>query len=276
MKKINAVLFFAVFAAVTAHAQMAVVDAGMTTLMTKLHADQAVYYVQSLMEMYNNAQNTYNQFQNMIRAEQRALANLKNITKVENFKDFMEWQNRQLYLERQAENRFKNMGIKIGGKTYHMSEIEEIPGAANNQFGEPYWDDFSEAQRKEMWTKLGLTPSNYTYIKAWETREEAIAARLLTLSEDLNEDYIAAVDKWNWLSEEYKNGGDESIQEKRVLMDIASILMDTNLQQRSMAYDMALEREMDMAAAKKAKAARFSEELSGSYNADPFAKITED
>ncbi|MDR1389513.1 MAG: hypothetical protein LBJ31_05995 [Treponema sp.] len=275
MKKLKALLFLAGFIAGTAYAQMAVVDAGMTALLAKLHVDQGVYYVQSLLEMYNNAQNTYNQFQNMVRAEQRALANLKNVTKVENFKDFMEWQNRQLYLEKQAGSRFRNMGVKIGGQTYRMADIEEIPTALNENFGEPYWDEFTEDQRKKMWTTLGLTPSNYVYVRAWQAREEAITGMLMDASGTQNEENRAAIEKWRALSEEYKNGGDESIQEKRVLTDIAAILMDTNILHRSMAYDMALDRERKIADEKAAKISRTSPEFTDSYNADPFRSITE-
>jgi hypothetical protein len=263
-----------------AFAQMAVLDAGVATILQVTKADQAIYYAQSIVEQVNAARNTYDQFMNMLRAEQRALNNLKNVTKVRNFDDFMQWNNRQLYLERQAGNRFKNMGIKIGGQTYRMADIEEIPGAMRENFGDEYWNDFSEAQRKEMWTRLGLTPSNYVYLKAWQAREEAIAARMMTLSDTVNEDNMKAYEKWKTLSDEYYADKDapedEKIQEKRILMDIASILIDTNILSRSMAYDRAQERELELARRKQDQTPASSPLVSEDWNRSWFGPITED
>jgi hypothetical protein len=281
MKSVKSLLLMGcLLAASHVHAQMAVIDAGVATILSMTKADQAIYYAQSIIEQINAAQNSYNQFMNMLRAEQRALSNLKNVTTVRNFDDFMKWNNRQLYLENQAESRFRNMGIAIGGQTYRMADIEKIPGALIENFDDEYRNDFSEAQRKEMWTRLGLTPSNYVYVKAWQAREEAIAARMMTLSDTINEDNMRAYEKWKTLSDEYyadKNKPeDEKMQEKRILTDIAAILMDTNILQRSMAYDRAQERELDEARRKQAQAPATSPALSDTYHADPYISITAD
>ncbi|MDR1525945.1 MAG: hypothetical protein LBS79_11945, partial [Tannerella sp.] len=151
-----------------ANAQVGAVTAPILEgIMTATHADQLIYYAQSILQMVQNATNTYNQFQNMLRAEQRALNNLKGLSSVKSFDDFMTWYNRQLYLDRQAETRFNNMGVKIGGKTYKVADIENIPEAMQTEYID-YWDnEFSDRQRKQMWLNLGLSSANYAYVQTW-------------------------------------------------------------------------------------------------------------
>jgi hypothetical protein len=67
--------------AFSVHAQFSVVAApALESLVSKTHIDQVIYYVQMVEQQIQAAQNTYNQLQNMIRAEQRAIENLKGIT----------------------------------------------------------------------------------------------------------------------------------------------------------------------------------------------------
>jgi prefoldin subunit 5 len=92
------------------HAQMFVSAPILEGIMEQTHLDQIIYYVQMIEQQIQAAQNTYNQYQDMIRAEQRALENLKGITSVNSFDEFMDWYNRQLYL--------KNARRKTGSKIW--------------------------------------------------------------------------------------------------------------------------------------------------------------
>jgi tetrahydromethanopterin S-methyltransferase subunit B len=280
MKKRNVLVpALCLLVTIQSYAQMAVMDAGVATLLQMTKADQAIYYVQSIAEQVKSAENTYNQFMNMLRTEQRALNNLKNVTKVRNFDDFMQWNNRQLYLEKQAENRFHNMGVKIGGQTYRLADVDKIPEAMRENYGDEYWNDFSEEERRKMWTNLGLTPSNYVYVKTWQAREAALAALMIGGDEIRNEENMAAHEKWRTLLDEYHKDKDkpedEKIQEKRVLMDIAAILMDTNILHRSMAYDRELEKAKQLAKEKQAEAPMPSPAITDSYHARPYRRITD-
>ena len=260
------------------HAQMAVIDAGAASLMSAMKADQAVYYAQSLMELVNSAQNTYNQFQNMLRAEQRAINNLKGVTNVKNFDDFMRWQNRQLYLEREAEERFKNMGVKIGNKTYRLEDIEKIPDAVKENYVD-YWEkEFSEAQRKEMWTRLGLAPSNYAYLTTWQEREKQLAKLIMEKSAMTNEENMKAFANQKEIAARYaddKNKNeDQKIQEKEVLMNLHMTSMDTNRVIREMALDQAQMNELELARHKQELTPPPPPRLSDNWNRDPFGPIT--
>lgn len=84
--KMTALVCLLAAAALPCRAQvMAVVDAGVLSMLSGTKAEQVLYFGQSIAEQIKNAQNTFNQFQNMLRAEQRALNNLKGIADVSSF-----------------------------------------------------------------------------------------------------------------------------------------------------------------------------------------------
>jgi hypothetical protein len=261
------------------HAQIAFLDAISTALITKMGADQLVYYAQSLYQMVDSAQNTYNQFQNMLRAEERALQNLKGIQDVKSWEDFMKWQNRQLYLEKEAESRFVNMGVKVGGKTYTLKNIEDIPAGFVDTYVDYWKEDFSEAQRKEMWTKLGLSPSNYVYVKSWENREKALAQKLLTKKDVLNDDNKKWYERLNEIKNTLVNDKtkpeEDKLQEKSLLQYLLEVMMDTNRVTRDMAYDAAEKNEYELTKDKMNNTAANPPMLSDSYNTDSFAELSE-
>jgi hypothetical protein len=260
------------------HAQMAVLDAGVASLLAATKADQLVYYGQSLMEMYNNAQNTYNQFQNLLRAEQRIMNNLKSVANVKSFDDFMKWHNRQLYLEKERESRIPNMGVKIGEKTYKLKDIQEIPDALRQNYGDEYWGDFSEAQRKEMYTRMGLSPSNYVYLQTWKEREKQIADELLTKTDIINDENMEAYANYKETVEKYANDKNkpenEKIDSKEIGMDSLMAQIETNKILRGMAYDAAKYNEYLLAQEKLSKNPVPPPRLSDTYNDSPFQPIT--
>jgi ribosomal protein L18 len=208
----------------------------------------------------------------MIRAEQRALENLKGITSVNSFDEFMNWYNRQLYLERQAENRFKNLGIKIGGKNYKLADIDKIPDAATNQYVD-YWDDFSPEQRRQMWLNLGMTPANYTYVQAWKAKEKEIADILLTNREVVNEENMAAMERNNKILARAMN---EEVGEKGVMQAILEVLVDTNRATREGNLDAAAVREWEAARARQETQAQNAPVLSDWWGQSYYRPIDDD
>jgi hypothetical protein len=224
------------------NAQFAVVSAPILETLTNItHADQIMYYIQMVQQQVQEVMNSYNQLQNMIRAEQRALENLKGIAKVNSFDDFMNWYNRQLYLERQAEQKFANMGVTIGNQTYQLADIDKIPDAVNSRYGSEYWQNkFTPEQRREMWLNLGMTPSNYAYVQTWKEKEDEIGRILMTNREIQNEEYQAAMERNRDLSDMAMNGG---VGEKGVLQAILEVMLDTNKATReaNIQYSMALD-----------------------------------
>jgi ASC-1-like (ASCH) protein len=279
MKRVSVAVVSLVFLiGIRANAQMAVTAPILETLMSVTYADQLIYYAQSIAEMVQTGINTYNQFQNMLRMEQMALNNLKGVVNVKNLDDFMNWYNRQLYLERQAENKYNNLGVKIGGQDYRIAEIEDIPNAMKSAYVD-YWDnDFSEAQRKEMWLNLGLSPSNYLYVQAWETREKEIAKVILTKPDVINEENMEATERHaeiaNSLKEDKLKPEEQKMGEKDLLSLSLEIQMDTNRVMRQMAYDQAQANELDLVQKRAAAVPPNPPGLSETWGKDFFGPIT--
>jgi hypothetical protein len=256
-KKLLVIIFFAGIA-LKANAQAAVTAPILESLMAVTHADQVIYYAQSIAQLVESAMTAYDQLQTSIRMEKRALENLKNIGDARSAGDLMTWYNRQLYLERAAEERFKNIGVSIGGKKYNMEEISEIPGALKTTYGDYWKNDFSEEQRKEMWLTLGLSPSNYMYIQAWEAREKDLIKKQMIKAQLQNEGNMTAAERNNELLrrlEEDKNKPeDEKMGEKQLLSMVFELLVDTNTVTRQKAYDDLEAEDRRIAAEQAAKA----------------------
>jgi hypothetical protein len=245
--------------------------------MTTTHADQVIYYAQSIAQLVESAQTAYQQFQTALRMEQRALKNLKGITDVNSWDDFMDWYNRQLYLERQTENRFLSLGVSIGGKKYRLKDIEEIPNAAKTQYYDYWGEDLSEKQKKEVWTTLGLTPANYAYVQTWETREKDLMKKLLIKKYSVNEENMRALERsnemLNSIAGDRDKSEDEKMGEKELLSMIAELLIDNNRVVRQQAYDNAEAEEHRITAERAAKVPQARTDLSETWGEDFFGPI---
>jgi hypothetical protein len=284
MKKVMTKLLVTVlftFTAFRAEAQMIVADAAVATVLELTHIDQVAAYAQQLIQLVQSAENTYNQFQNMIRQEQMALKNLKGISDVKSWDDFMAWNNRQLYLERQAESKFQNLGVTVGGKKYSFREAEELADAMKYQYVD-YWDrDFTEDQRREMWVNLGMTPSNFKYLKPWEVREKVLAHSIATKIETLSEERKKAAERDKEIIDKMVADGAKSETDKMGEKELSSyqleVAIDTNMTIHNIAIDNAEAREKELMRQKQMDAPAPAPRLSDSYNrADDFGAFSED
>jgi hypothetical protein len=172
-----------------AHAQiLSAGEAAIVWTLEKLGVDQAVATAQMINESIQQGLTMGYQLQHLTQMAEDSLENFKKLENVKNFEDFMSWNNRQLYLERQVENKFHSIGMDIGGKRYGLKDALDMPGALLNDLKTTATGDFTEAQRRRMYVKLGLTPTNYFYIKTWQGRIEAAVEKMATVSEVLNEE----------------------------------------------------------------------------------------
>ena len=250
------------------------------TFLEAMHVDQGIYYLQSLGEQVKAAVNTYDQLQKMIEAEKRALNHLKGAADIKSFDDFMKWTNRQLYLEKQASDKIAKLGVKVGGKDYKLTDVKKIPGALKEEYID-YWDnEFSEAQRKEMWVKLGLSPSNYVYVKTWQAREEALAKNIMTKIDVWNEENMKKNERkkeiMDALVEDQNKPEEEKMGEKQIAQYQLEIAVDTNTAIRNLAYDIAEKNELDRIAAEQAARPPNPPRLSESWNYNAWEPMTED
>jgi len=144
---------------------------------------QIAEYAYIIKNTYDTFETTVKQFDKMVDAEKRAIKNIASIVDIRSLDDFMNWTNRTMYLAREEEYYFNQMGVQIGKNKYDMTQIFDIPNALINSFRDPFEGDYTEEERREMWEKLGLTPGNYNYMKTWEERNDKIAKRILTYSD---------------------------------------------------------------------------------------------
>jgi hypothetical protein len=272
--------FFLAGALFRVNAQMAVTAPILEGIIAATYADQVVYYAQSIAQLVASASTAYDQFNNMLRMEQMALDNLKGMTDVKSWDDFMSWYNRQLYLERQAENKFLSLGVNIGGENVRISEINQIPDALKTEYVDHWGPNFTPAQRRKMWLNLGLAPSNYMYIQTWKAREQALAKSLLTKPETINEDNMAAMERnneiRNKLAEDRDKPEDQRMGEKEIASMSLEVNIDTNRAIREMAYDQAEANAWTVTTDQERRAPPNSPGLSEMWGRELFEPISEE
>lgn len=190
MKRFVFVLLVAAFLpAAKVHGQFNVIAALTDSLLTSSGLSQLIYYLQTGIEIVNTATSTAGMLENLGKQAQRQVQNLQNIGNIHSYKDFTEWYNRQLYLERMTEETFNNLHVTIGGKDYLLADIEGMAyGIKDTYVG--YWDrEFGEEQNREMWARLGMTSSNYAYVQTWKAREKELARQFLSARAIQNIEY---------------------------------------------------------------------------------------
>lgn len=253
-----------------------VVELGALTqgIMERTRLERVFHYLQMIQEDVKSAVNTYNQVQAMIRAEERALSNLAGITNVDSYGDFMNWYNRQLDLERNVEDRFNNLGITIGGSRYSLADIGGIRDGLSDTYSDYWENEFTEEQRRAMWTGLGLTPANYVYQSTWAARQEDLAEWIMTGREITSEDNRSAYEKQG---EILANTSGVGVGEKAVLQGILSTLMSLERAIRDGNSAEAAFREYQYAREQLEKTPRSRPpDVSGLWNQTLFEPLTEE
>ena len=261
----------------TAHAGGAAAAATAALINLQLIATHAMHVVNQVMnytQFVNSARDAYQQLQNMIRAEERALRNLRTIVDVRSFSDFMNWQNRQLFLAREVEWHYHRMNVNVGGSTFRMHEISGVPDAMRNTFGDPFAREFTDAEIRDMWIHLGLTPANYVYLQTWQQRNEEIGRRLLTYSDILHEEHEEAQARNQNILNRY-NTGDE-VDPNRIAMEHHVTAMNTEMAIREQTRIMVEIAEGEMARHRMANTPQSPPQVSLIWDVSPFRSITPD
>jgi hypothetical protein len=151
----------------------------------------------------------YEQVEHWIRNEERYIKNLKSIMDARSFSDLMNWYNRSLYIARESERVYANIGVKIGKKKYDLSQIDEIPDALRNEYVDRFWDDLSEEERYKAWTSMGLAPGNYMYMKSWQEYNNALKKNILAYSDISSEEMNEATARNRELLSKYTVSGED-------------------------------------------------------------------
>jgi prefoldin subunit 5 len=99
---------------------MIVADIGVNTLLAESGVAQAIHYAQMIADNITMIENTITMVENFKEQTERTVQNLASIKDIGSWDDFMDFYNRQLYLERQTAEAWDKINIKIGQKEYHI------------------------------------------------------------------------------------------------------------------------------------------------------------
>jgi hypothetical protein len=260
-----------------ADAQLTAVIAAMDGGTIAYYAATVGYWLKQAEDMVDSIAQAKLQVEAMIRAEERALKNIQGITNVSSWGDLMDWANRQIYLERQAEARFNAIGVKIGDKTYSLKDIADIPEAMKDTYID-YWNkDFTEKQRKEMWYRLGLTPANYNYVQVWKERERLFIEKYMTKPEVINEEYTDSFIRLKEIREklaEEKEKEEPDMDTKELLMMQVEMTTDLTKGVHDLNLTLAEMQEREAAKMLENKTPASSPPLSPDWNKSYFEPLT--
>jgi len=231
MKKFLVLLFVFLFS-FNVYAQLAVVDGVVDTLLTASNLQQFIYFGQQVKHNAEAIMQAVLTVQNLEHQVKMTMQNLASVKDIESWSDFINWYNRQLYMERKTIQTFENMNVKIGKETYHLTDIEGILYSINDQ-GTAYWEgEFTPEQKRAMWYDLGLTPSNYAFVQPFRAKARQIAMEGLTARDIQNEWYMRNLARSNERQsrrarDKYADD-DNKMGQKEVLIDIAESLDESN------------------------------------------------
>jgi len=211
------------------------------------HADQLIHYGQMVADNVTQITNTVKQIEYMEKQWDEALRNLNSFGDIKDFEGFMDWYNRQLYLERKAGQAFDNINVTIGKKQYHVTDLEGMAYGAKDSYAD-YWDkEFTEEQRKEMWLGLGLTPANYAYVQPFREKGRQITQHYLIAAGIQNEEYMEQMqrnaERKRKMAADKHAPEEKKLTSKDLTMMILDSLMETNKVMNDMAMNQALEME---------------------------------
>jgi len=223
-----------------AHSQLAVIAPASDILLTMTGIDHVIHYGQEVLEWVENANRFVQQVNHWKFQVERTLQNLKSAKDIKSYKDFMSWYNRQLYLERQTIDMFKKANVSIGNKKYSLYDIEGIIDAVDDKYIE-YWNkEFTDKQRKEMWLRLGLTPSNYAYIQPFREKARELSREAFFAKDIQNEYYVQNMERNNERMQKLaadKNLSDlDQMGEKEVLQ----LLLESSMENNKVLNDLAM------------------------------------
>jgi hypothetical protein len=141
------------------------------------------------LQIIESVQVAYNQLKYGIKTAEAAIQNLKSFdpSKMNSLDDWMDYVNRQLTLERRTEAIFAGIRISAGGNSYGLMDSLEIPEAVVRGEIEQWNSEFTDRERKRIWTRFGLRPANYYYMKTWQEREKALVEKMAAKPEALAE-----------------------------------------------------------------------------------------
>jgi hypothetical protein len=188
---------------------------------TSALAKQVESIAQFAMMVENAVQtvkNTYDQLQTAVRMEQLALKNLQSAANVRSFDDAMAFANRQLSLERSAQQAANRATVKIGGAAVSVLEIADV-------IEDPDSLQVSEDERRRIYQRLGISPANYAYVKTFQQMNRDALERSLGMVAAYQERKEKNAQERAELAAKLKSPGEEGASTNSLIKDIIAMLM---------------------------------------------------
>lgn len=167
--------------------------------MASITAQAAVIDVPHIVETVHNGYKLYQSVENAIEqtkyAYETAKAQIDNMRMLDlsNLEPWqwpqaaVSWADQQIDFVRRTENQLKSIGVTVNGKKIPLSQIYRLPGEALDGLVDDLTRDMSEWEKQRAWSRLGLHPANYRYVKELTKRAEATRAQIAVIDEVIKE-----------------------------------------------------------------------------------------
>jgi len=164
--------------------------------MIPVSAQQAVVDFPHILEtihngylMYQSILNSIQQLDYAYQTTQMQLQQLQQlkVEDIQSFTDAVSFVDKQISFVRRTENRFKSIGVTVGGKTIPLTQFYRIPGEAEQMVINDMTQPMSDWEKARAWSYYGLNPANYFYVRAWEGRIQEASKQMSVISDVINE-----------------------------------------------------------------------------------------
>jgi len=222
-----------------AYGQLLVLDAAANFLIEKFALqdaanaiEQAISFTQMVANDVQQIMHTIAIIEQMKLQVDMAAKNMVTAVDIRSWDDYMDWYNRQIYLEKRALSKFENTNVTFGGKSYHFTDIKGIRDGISDTYTQHWENDFTEEQRKAMWVELGLTPANYVYRETFRKKANDWADEHLFAKEIQNDSYISNMernkDRQSKLAQDQHKSKETQLSDKEIQMMLLESSMENN------------------------------------------------
>jgi hypothetical protein len=239
-------LVFVFLPCLNIHGQALVFDAAVHAFMTASQIETVIHYATMVKDNIMQIAQFKEMIEHAVEQGKRAVQNLQGMNDINSFDDFMDWYNRQLYLERRTVDTFKEMKVTVGKKHYSLTDIDGIAHGAKDTYVD-YWDkEFTEDQRREMWRGLGLTASNYAYVQPFRQKAVEISRHGLTAPEIQNEWYVRNMERNNERQEKMVKDKNKDADDKMGQNEYLAMLLESSMENNRVLNDIAMNQTLEM------------------------------
>jgi hypothetical protein len=235
------------------HAQLLVIDPIANAILEKSGLDQVIHYAQQVMEWVETANRFQQQLKHWKFQVDGYIQNIKSAGDIRSYKDFTNWYNRQLSIERKAVDSAKNANIEIGNKNYSLFNLEGIADAVDGRYIDYWNNEFTDEQRRAVWLGMGLTPSNYAYVQPFREKARELSREAFFTSDIQNEWYVRNMERNNERQKRlardktFLPDGPDKMGELEVLQLMLESSMENNKVLNDIAMNQAYQMEMQAA-----------------------------